>query len=211
MILSPLTMLLGAYLAGEAHVELQAEPSEPSPNLTFETTRNPSNTRTFGRIRFQNLGPIPPGDGTGPRGSDFSGRVTGRTGLSLVCLRRPSECEKRGETAAGQILYLIRTSPTPGARAVRQPRVYLIHGVGPSSGSGQVRRLRFDPGAFEPLLEYILEYDGVLECHVEGQKPSEAPKQFLVIENPGVRDLCGSTFRRCDADGTAGWADGTGG
>lgn len=38
-------MLLGAYLAGEAHVELQAEPSEPSPNLTFETTRNPSNTR----------------------------------------------------------------------------------------------------------------------------------------------------------------------
>lgn len=74
MILSPLTMLLGAYLAGEAHVELQAEPSEPSPNLTFETTRNPSNTRTFGRIRFQNLGPIPPGDGTGPRGSDFSGR-----------------------------------------------------------------------------------------------------------------------------------------
>lgn len=62
----------------------------------------------------------------------------------------------------------------------------------------EVRRLRFDPGAFEPLLEYILEYDGVLECHVEGQKPSEAPKQFLVIENPGVRDLCGSTFRRVE-------------
>eukprot|EP00434_Breviolum_minutum_P014356 symbB.v1.2.012663.t1/scaffold881.1/size155427/2 len=50
MILSPVTMLLGAYLAGQAHVELQgnAETRDPSRNLslTFQTTRNPSNDRT---------------------------------------------------------------------------------------------------------------------------------------------------------------------
>eukprot|EP00435_Cladocopium_sp_Y103_P050339 s296_g15.t1 len=54
MILSPVTMLLGAYLAGQAHVELQsnAETRDPSPNLTFEATRN-SHNRTVARIRFQ--------------------------------------------------------------------------------------------------------------------------------------------------------------
>lgn len=63
----------------------------------------------------------------------------------------------------------------------------------------EVRRLRSeDAGAFEVLLEYILDYEGVLESHVEGQKPNEAPKQFLVFENLGVRDVPGSTFRRVD-------------
>ena len=63
----------------------------------------------------------------------------------------------------------------------------------------EVRRLRCEgAGAFEPLLEYILEYEGILETHVEGQKPNEAPKQFLVVENLGVRDVLGSTFRRVD-------------
>ena len=63
----------------------------------------------------------------------------------------------------------------------------------------EVRRLRCEgAGAFEPLLEYILEYEGILETHVEGQKPNEAPKEFLVVENLGVRDVPGSTFRRVD-------------
>ncbi|CAL1159456.1 unnamed protein product [Cladocopium goreaui] len=53
MILSPVTMLLGAYLAGQAHVELQSnETRDPSPNLTFEASRN-ANNRTVARIRFQ--------------------------------------------------------------------------------------------------------------------------------------------------------------
>eukprot|EP00435_Cladocopium_sp_Y103_P002045 s854_g1.t1 len=71
------------------------------------------------------------------------------------------------------------------------------HGPRRRSGDTMVQRLRReDAGAFEPLLEYILEYEGVLESHVEGQKPNEAPKQFLVFENLGVRDVPGSTFRR---------------
>lgn len=63
----------------------------------------------------------------------------------------------------------------------------------------EVRRLRCEgAGAFETLLDYILEYEGILEAHVEGQKPNEAPKQFLVVENLGVRDVPGSMFRRVD-------------
>ena len=44
--------------------------------------------------------------------------------------------------------------------------------------------------------DYILEYEGILEAHVEGQKPNEAPKQFLVVENLGVRDVPGSMFSK---------------
>jgi len=64
----------------------------------------------------------------------------------------------------------------------------------------QVKKLRV-PGSgigFEPLLEYLLQYEGVVEVHCEGQKPKEPPKQLMVLENPGVRDILGSTYRRVD-------------
>lgn len=98
-----------------------------------------------------------------------------------------------------------------------------------------MKKIREAPGAFEPLLEplgivsslqpartrFILDYEGVLECHVEGQKANEAPKQPLgafkrlekcEVSSAGepwsralssvhkvlskVREVSGSTFRR---------------
>mmetsp|Transcript_90156 Transcript_90156/g.160564 ORF Transcript_90156/g.160564 Transcript_90156/m.160564 type:complete len:748 (+) Transcript_90156:57-2300(+) len=61
----------------------------------------------------------------------------------------------------------------------------------------QLRQVTSSPSGFHFLLPFLLDYEGVAECSVEGEKVGDAPKQLLVLENLGSVGV-GRCFRRLD-------------